>query len=185
MSRQYRILLFVSVWLLAPRELFAQVESGPPSGAALESLKAYAVTGDGAGQVVNYTAQRKHRPTLYVFIQADKWDRPVARFLRALDRGIADRGDAQVIAVWLTRDVEKSKEYLSQVQNSVQFQKTDLAVYQGDTSGPPGWGINTDAFVTAVVAGDGKTIASFGYRSVNETTAPGVLSRLPPLLVGD
>lgn len=177
--------LLLGALLLNPTLLLAQVDSGPQPGGEVETLKAYAVTGDGAGAEVDYAAQRKEKSTLVVFIQADKWDRPVARFLKALDQGLADRDDAQNVAVWLTDDVEKSKEYLTRARNSLRLENTALAVYPGDKGGPPGWNINTDAFVTAVVVKDGKVAASFGYRSVNETAAPEVLERLKANAIGE
>src|SRR5438132_47823 len=103
--------------VFAPGTVRAQVESGPSAGSKVEVLKAVAVTGDAAGKEVDYAAQRKEKPTIFVFVQADKWDRPVARFLRALDQALAkDRNDVHIIAVWLTDDVAKSKEYLPKAE---------------------------------------------------------------------
>jgi hypothetical protein len=144
-------------------------------------LKAVAATGDAAGKEVDYATERKERPTLFVFVQADRWDRPVARFLRALDQALAkDRNDVQIIAVWLTDDVAKAKDYLPKAQEALQLSLTTFAVYPGDKGGPAGWGINADAHVTAVVAQDQQVSASFGFRSVNETDAPPVLKQLKP-----
>src|SRR5262245_35869174 len=93
--------------------LAAQTDSGPSKGSKIEPLKVAAVTGDDAGQDVDFAAKRADKPTVFLFIQADKWDRPVARFLATLDQELRkDRQDVAVIAVWLTEDVEKSKEYL-------------------------------------------------------------------------
>jgi hypothetical protein len=169
------------VVLLSAASASAQISSGPQAGAAIEALPVYAVTGDHGGGEVNYAMERKDKPTLYVFIQAEYWDRPVARFLKTLDQKLADdHTEVQLIAVWLTDDVEKSKQYLPIAQNSLQLRQTALTVYTGDKSGPEGWAINTDAYVTAVVAKDGKVDASFGHRSVNETVVPEVLQRFTP-----
>src|SRR2546427_6888489 len=95
------------------RPASAQVESGPRAGSKVAALKVITATGEGAGNEVDYAAERGVKPTIYIFVQADKWDRPTARFLRALDQELAKRSDdGQVIAVWLTDDVEKAKEYL-------------------------------------------------------------------------
>src|SRR5207302_1702303 len=115
------------------------------------------------------------KPTIFVFVQADKWDRPVARFLRTLDQDLAkSRNDVQIVAVWLTDDVEQSKAYLPKAQDSLKLAQTTFAVYPGDKNGPAGWGVNPNAHLTAVVAENRKVTASFGYRSINETDVPPV-----------
>ena len=50
-------------------------------------LKVFDATGSYKDQEVDYTAERKDQPTIYIFIQADRWDRPMARFLKKLDEG--------------------------------------------------------------------------------------------------
>lgn len=167
--------------VFASGTLQAQVESGPSAGSKTEVLKAVAATGDAAGKEVDYASERKEKPTLFLFVQADKWDRPVARFLRTLDQELAkSRTDVQIIAVWLTDDVEKAKAYLPRAQESLKLSQTTFAVYRGDKGGPPRWGINADAHLTVVVAQDQKVSASLGFRSVNETDAPSVLKKLKP-----
>jgi hypothetical protein len=167
--------------VFASGTLQAQVESGPSAGSKVEALKAVAATGDAAGKEVDYATERKGKPTLFLFVRADKWDRPVARFLRALDQELAkSRTDVHIVAVWLTDDVEKAKAYLPKAQESLKLSQTTFAVFPGDKGGPPGWGINADAHLTAVVAQDQKVGASLGFRSVNETDAPAVLKKLKP-----
>ena len=39
-------------------------------------LKVFDATGPLKDKEVDYAAERKGKPTVYVFIQADKWDRP-------------------------------------------------------------------------------------------------------------
>src|SRR4051812_3901491 len=97
-----RPVLLPLVWgmLLLPGVLQAQVESGPAAGSKVEALKVIAATGDDAGKEIDFTAQRGDKPALVVFIQADKWDRPAARFLRTLDQDLGKvREDAQILAV--------------------------------------------------------------------------------------
>jgi hypothetical protein len=168
-------------FLVLAGTLAAQVESGPGVNSKVEPLKVAVVTGDDAGKEIDLAARRKEKPAIYVFIQADRWDRPMARFLRTLDQDLnRDRKDVPVIAVWLTEDVDKSKEYLPKAQQSLQFAQTTLAVHPGDKSGPKGWGINADAHLTVVVAENGKVTASLGYNSINETAVPDVLKKLAP-----
>lgn len=170
------IVTMIFVW---PESIFAQMESGPKSGTKVSELKIFAATGDSAGKELNFAAERKAKPTVFVFVQADKWDRPMARFLRELDQALAkDYKAAQVIAVWLTDDVDKAKGYLPKAQESLKFVQTILAVYPGEKAGPAGWSINSDAHLTAVVADKDKVIASLGFQSLNETDVPAVIKKL-------
>jgi hypothetical protein len=157
----------------------AQSQSGPATGEKVAALKVHAVTGSQAEKELDYAAERKDKPTIYVLIQADKWDRPVARFLKTLDGQVAKTADdAAVVAVWLTDDVDKAKEYLPRAQQSLNLEHTVLTVFAGDKGGPQGWSLNLDATATAVVVREGKVVASFGYRSVNETDVRKVLAAL-------
>ncbi len=98
------------------------------------------------------------------------------RFMKSLDESITkDLEDVYGVAVWLTEDEDKSKEYLPRI--STYFQTTALTVFRGK-DGPEGWGINSDAHLTVVVANKGKVVARFGYNSVNETDTPTVLKEL-------
>jgi hypothetical protein len=144
--------------------------SGPKTGTAVSPLKVFAATGEKAGQELDYAAERGEKPTVYVFVQHERFDRPLARMLRALEKAaaVADR-DYQVIVVYLTDDEAKTKEHLPRIQMSMQFASTALVVYPSATMGPEGWSVNTDAQLTVVVVKKAKTTASFGYRSANET----------------
>jgi len=172
------VLFAVLAWEAAA---VAQTSSGPDAGAKLEPLKVKAITGSNAGEEIDFVKAREGKPTVYVFIQADKWDRPVARFLKVLDSDLGtDRQDVAIIATWLTDDVEKTSEYLPRAQQSINLSQTSLAVYPGDKSGPPGWSINDSAHLTAIIANDNRVVASFGYRSLNETNVLEVVAKLPP-----
>lgn len=153
---------------------FADVASGPKTGDKPAELKVYAVTGESKEKDVNYTELRKDKPTVYVFVQAEKWDRPMFRFIKTIDEKLGDAG--QVVAVWLTEDADKSKEYLPKI--STYFPNAALTVFTGEKAGPKDWGINIDAHVTAVVVNGGKVVKSFGYQSVNETDAETVVEVL-------
>src|SRR2546423_14827793 len=103
MKRTSRILPIFSAAILLSLtgSLRAQTNSGPASGSPIEPLKVLAVTGDDAGQELDFAAKRAGKPTLYVFVQADKFDRPLARFLAVLDKELSkDRPAVEVIAVW-------------------------------------------------------------------------------------
>ncbi|HWY85717.1 MAG TPA: hypothetical protein VNX28_03280 [Gemmataceae bacterium] len=155
------------------------VASGPDKGKKVPPLKVFDATGPNQGKEVDYTAERKEMPTVYVFVQADKWTRPIARFLVKLDEAVLKEGrDASVIAVWLTDGPDKTKKYLPLAQQSLKFQTTALTCYTGDKSGPERWGINGDAHLTVVVTNEKKVAAVFGYISTNETAVPQVQKAL-------
>lgn len=166
---------------IAPSVVQAQVASGPAAGTKVEPLKVVIAAGENVGKETDVAEDRKGKPTVFVFVQADKWDRPVARFLRTLDVDLAkDRTDVKIIAVWLTDDVMKSRDYLPKAQESLKLSQTTWGVHPGDKGGPAGWGINVDAHLTAIVVQDNKVTASFGYRSINETEVPTVIKELKP-----
>jgi hypothetical protein len=159
--------------------LKADVESGPKAGEKVGELKVFAVTGAIENKEVDYAAERKDAPTVYVFVNAEKFSRPAARFMKELDKRLEDAGkQAAAIAIWVGGDVDKNKEYLPRVNKSLSFDKTALTVFSGDASGPNGWGVNSDAHLTVVVARGGKVVKSFGFVSVNEIDVKGVLDEL-------
>src|SRR5206468_271570 len=138
--------------------------------------KVFDATGMNKDKDVDYAALRKDKPTLYVFVAADKWDRPMARFLKTIDTQVQkDFEGVYVVAVWLTDDKDKTKEYLPKAQMSVMFEATALTCADGKAS-PKDWGVNDDAHVTVVIAAKGKVTAALGYKSVNETDVRGVIA---------
>jgi len=178
--KNHSLLAMFVCGLLLPCPVRAQTESGPAAGSKVEMLKVVVSPSDDAVKEIDLAAQRKEKPTVFVFIQSDKWDRPLARFLRTLDQDLAkDRKDVHVVAVWLTDDVDKAKEYLPKAQQSLKLSQTTFTVFPGEKAGPKGWAINTDAHLTAVVAVAGKVTASLGFRSTNETDVPDVLKKIP------
>jgi hypothetical protein len=155
------------------------VVSGPVKGEKVPALKVHDVTGPHEGKEVDYAAERKDRPTVYLLLRADKFDRPMNRFMRELDRSVKkDFPDTYLVAVWLTEDAEKTRQLLPRVQQSVGYETTALTYFAADKAGPKEWGINTDAHLTAVVANKGKVAATFGYHSLNETDVPAVRDAL-------
>ena len=155
------------------------VSSGPAAGEKVPALKVFDATGENADKDVDYAAERKDKPTVYLFVRADKFDRPMNRFMKTLDAAVKkDFADTYVVAVWLTDDAAKTKELLPRVQQSVGFGATALTCYAGGAEGPKGWGVNPDAHLTVVLANKGKVAATFGYRSLNETDVPAVRDAL-------
>lgn len=177
----------VRVWaaclsgLVLITSLWADVTSGPKVGEPVAKLKVALVSGDDAGQEIDVTERQKGKHTIVVFVQAERWDRPMARYLRTLDQELLkNRSDVRLVAVWLTDDVAKSKDYLPRAQQSLKLEQTDWTVFIGDKNGPPDWSINSDAHLTAVLISENKIDATIGYRSLNETDVPDVMKKLKP-----
>lgn len=165
--------------VLFPSLAFGQLSSGPSAGKEPAELKVHAVTGDDAGQEVIVTAKRASQPTIYCFVQADKFDRPVGRFLKVLDQELAkNRTDVAVYAVWLSDQPEEAKEYLARVDMSLQLTQTVWAVFPGDKNGPAGWDLSPRAHLTAVIVENGRVSASEGFVSLNETNVPAIVEKL-------
>ena len=175
--------IFAAIFVLIfASQIRAQLNSGPDPGSNISPLRVAVITGENAGETLEVAQRRGALPTIYIFIQADKWDRPLARFLRALDDDLRkDRSDVAVVVTWLTDDVEAAKDYLPKAQQSIQLSQTSLAVSPGDKNGPTGWSIDARAHLTAVVASDSRVVAKFAYRSLNETNVPEVIAKLPPV----
>lgn len=181
MFRKSSLASLLVFWI--PVVALADIDSGPAVGTVIQSLKVEVVTGEKAGQELDYFVEREAKPTIYVFVHAERFDRPVGRYLKKLDEAVkAHDGKASVIAVWLTDDKEAAKTRLKAVQNSLQFGATTLAVYPSLKDLPDGWGLNADAHLTAVVVGDKKVTADFAYVSVNETAVREVAVELAKIV---
>src|SRR5947207_953017 len=77
------------------------VDSGPPKGEKVPALEVVALSGPQEGKKLDYPAERKDRPTIYVVIPSDKWARPVHKFLSELSKALhAKDENALVVAVW-------------------------------------------------------------------------------------
>jgi hypothetical protein len=165
----------VALALFAPSVWGEEMKSGPDVGKTIPVLKVFAVTGELEGKDVDYAAERKKKPTIYALIRADQWGRPMARFLKTLDKEVKkDSEDAFIVAVWLTDKHKETKEYLPRAQESLQFENTALAYFKGKKDGPKGWNVNSDAHITVVVVNNKKVAARFGYMSINETEVKNV-----------
>lgn len=159
----------------------ADVASGPGEGNKLEPLKVVVVAGEYADKELDFVAERKEKPTVFVLVAADKFSRPMARFIKVLDDKLkAERADVDIVAVWLTDDVNKSRDYLPKAFMSLKTERTTWSVFPGEKTGPNNWGINPDADITVVVSDGAKAKFSKGYRSINETEVPKVFEALPP-----
>jgi hypothetical protein len=172
------IVLIVLLLASVPGVRGSDVESGPEKGSKVPALKVYDATGENKEKTVDYAGLRKDKPTVYLFVAADRFSRPMNRFMKTLDTKVEkELADVYLVAVWLTDDEDKTKELLPRVQTSVNYEKTALTVFKGK-DGPKGWNINSDSHLTVVLAHKGKVTARFGYNSVNDTDVPAVLKEL-------
>ena len=155
----------------------ADLESGPEKGAKIPALKVHDCTGENKGKTIDYAALRKDKVTIYLFLPAAKFDRPMHRFIKKLDEtASADFEGVHLVAVWLTADAPATRERLPKLQMSVNYGVTALCTFKG--SEPKDWNINGDAHLTVVVAAKGKAAARFAYRSVNDADVPDVVKAL-------
>lgn len=167
----------IALVLTAVTSTAADVESGPKEQADIPALKVTFATGTHEGKEIDLPGERKDAPTIYLFITSDKFDRPVGRFVKELDRKLGAASDtALAYAVWVGGEAERSREYLPRVNQSLKFEKTELAWTTDKT--PEGWGLNDEASLTVVVAKGKKAARVFAWRSVNETDVPKVLEAL-------
>jgi hypothetical protein len=161
----------------------ADVDSGPKPGEKVPALKVLSVVGDEENKEIDAAKLRGKKPTIYLFVRADRLTRPIARAMRTLDQE-ADKlgGEIKLVAVWLTDNKEETKKFLPRAQQSLNFDATTLALHPDLTTGPEHWGINSDADLTVVVASDQKVVARFGFVSPNEKVAREVLAELKKVL---
>src|SRR5205823_4588027 len=103
-----RVGALLTVLSLAGPARAQDVASVPDRGARVPALKVYDATGAHKDREVDYAADRKGRLTVYVLLRADKFDRPMNRFLKGLDGAVTrDFPAAYVVAVWLTGDADR------------------------------------------------------------------------------
>ena len=162
----------------------ADDESGPKAGEKVAKLTAFGVVGTVEKKEADFAAERKDAPTIYLFVAAQEGGlpvggRPAARFMKKLDEEIGKVDGAAIVAIWLgDKAFDKHKEYLPKIAMALSFEKTQLAAFDGEKSGPDGWAINGDTHVTAVVVNKGKVAKSFAFTSVNETDVKSVMDEL-------
>ena len=176
-----RFVALVIAVVLSSSSAWADVASGLGEGNTVEKFKVTVVAGESSGKELDFVTERKDKPTVFVFVSADKFSRPMARFIKVLDDKLkAERTDVDIVAVWLTDDVTKSKDYLPKAFESLKTSRTAWSVFAGEKTGPNNLGINPDADITVVVSDGAKAKFSKGYRSINDTEMPKVFEALPP-----
>ena len=100
-----------------------------PQGQRLGRLERPALTGVLVREIVNYSSYWKAstfsstvEPTIYLLVERKRFGRPMARFMKELDGKLGDAPQGtQIVAVWLTDDLAKTKEYLPVAQGSLKM----------------------------------------------------------------
>ncbi|MFO0822118.1 MAG: hypothetical protein U0792_03195 [Gemmataceae bacterium] len=132
--------------LLAGSIAWADVESGPKAGERVPALKAFGVVGSVEGKEADFAADRKDAPTIYIFVKAEEaglpvGGRPAAKFMKVLDTEVGKLDGVAIVAVWLgDKSFDKHREYLPKFQMSLRLEKTSLAAFDGERTGPNNWG---------------------------------------------
>lgn len=143
-------------------------------GTTIKSLRVELLQSDGSYLQIDAATAANDKPIVYLLIPANRWDRPVARFMKTLDEKLSGySAAAEIRAIWLSAEPDATKEYLPRAQQSLQLQKTRLGVY-GDAEGPEGWQLGGNVQLVAIVVHRGKIAARFPFGSVNETDVPQV-----------
>ncbi len=183
-GKRIRLLAVLCIAVIGLSETVrGELDSGPTVGEAVPKLKVTMVTGDQAGQEVDATEVRGDKPTVYVFVPEDRFDRSIARYLKTLDEALGKEGkESAAVAIWYSDTPEKTREYLARVQMSLKFAQTSVGVHPSLATPPDGWVLHQRAVVTAVVVRGKKVRAKFGYGSVNETVVPEVVEALKKAL---
>ncbi|HET6422739.1 MAG TPA: hypothetical protein VFG20_03595 [Planctomycetaceae bacterium] len=154
----------------------AEVESGPKVGDTVPALKVQAVNNGALADAADLVAKREDQETVYVFLPKSKFDRPVGRFVKALDTAMQKRQmlhpNLQIVLVWMTDDVTLGATRTNAIQTSLQLAASQWTVWKDEATSPEGWVISDKAAVSVIVVHKKKVQATFGYDSVNDTVVP-------------
>lgn len=74
-----RFVALVIAIVLSSSPVWADVVSGPGEGNDVEKFKVAVVAGESSGKELDFVTERKEKPTVFVFVLADKFSRPMAR----------------------------------------------------------------------------------------------------------
>lgn len=152
-------------------------DPGPAVGRAPPRIPAHLVKKD--EKVGDLLSDRKEAPSVVVLVRSEKFDRPLARTLRELDRESFRRNpDAKVLMVFLAADTKAWRDRLVLVDKSLQLDNTILAVTDEEKL-MTDWGAGIDHAMTAVVLGGGKVVKGFGFAQGADGQAAEILEAIP------
>jgi hypothetical protein len=154
---------------------------GPEPGTGIPSLKTFQVHGDLAGKEVDWKTQSPDHPILFVFLRSDQWDRPLARVVKKLDDLLqADRQQtkADLAIIWITKDLEKGKEYLPRAQQSLKLQASSWNILAGEVYDAQGWVLSGDLPLNLILVKKKKIAWGRAYREMSDVPVRGVRTAL-------
>ncbi len=159
----------LSLWITA-------IESGPAVGTKVAALEVQIVEQGRAAEAADLRKQRADAPTLYVFLDGERFDRPTASYLREVDAAVQQLQRREplsgAVVVWLAADPAAAVEQLGRIQGSLKFPTVTWSIFPGPVAGPEGWAISDRARITVVVVDKGAVRAALAYDSVNATDSP-------------
>ena len=86
----------------------AQLKSGPAVDAEVTGFKVHALTGEFSekdkAKDVDFQQERQDKTTIYLFVAADKFDRPLGRYFKTLDQALvkgANETDVRAVVATL------------------------------------------------------------------------------------
>ncbi len=162
--------------MLAASLMVGDVTSGPQVGDKIGDFKALGFSGPQADKEFQFLTQTKGKATLVVFVQ--KITRPALQFLRPVDDYAAKEDKLSTHIVWLTGDKgdkDETKAFLERAKGSLNLQSPVSICLEGK-DGPPAYGLNDMAAITALVVKEGKVVANFAYADPNGTVAKDVIA---------
>lgn len=152
-------------------------DPGPAVGQAPPKVPAHLVKKD--EKVGDLLSDHKNAPGVVVLVRSEKFDRPLARTLRELDRESFRRNpDAKILMVFLATDKKAWRDRLVLVDKSLQLDNTTLAVTDEEKL-MADWGASVDHAMTVVVLNGGKVVKAFGFSEGGDGRAAGILEALP------
>lgn len=160
----------LSLWITA-------IESGPAIGTKVTPLEVQIVEQGRAAEATDLRKQRQDAPTIYVFLDGERFDRPTASYLREVDAAVQTLQRREplsgAVVVWLAADPAAAVQRIGQIQNSaLKLPTVTWTSFPGPVAGPDGWAISDRARITAIVVDKGEVRAAFAYDSVNATDSP-------------
>lgn len=83
----------------------AQLKSGPAVDAEVTGFKVHALTGEFSekhkAKDVDFQQERQDKTTIYLFVAAAKFDRPLGRYFKTLDQALVKGTDVRAVVATL------------------------------------------------------------------------------------
>lgn len=166
----------LTVILLLSLHSLDDVSIGPDKGKPLPPLSITLAVGDAKGEKKDLAKLLDKEAGVILFVSSDKWDRPVARFLREVDQHLSKEATTKntparkAYIVWVTKDVKKATDYLPLVQQSIKLGPTQWAIFEGEVYDAKDWVLSGDLPLQFLLTKDGKVTQGTGLKSVQEDT---------------